>query len=225
MNLKKLTLLIPAKNESQSLPVVLRELNDYQLNILVVLEENDYATINSIKDYNLKILRQKDLGYGAALIEGIQAINTEYLCVFNADGSFEPRDLKPMMDLCKTNDFIFATRYKKNAGSDDDTYLTKIGNFFFTLFGKIFFSLRISDILYTYVLGKTAAFKKVNLKSKNFNICVELPIKVKIEKMKYLDFPSKERARIAGFKKVNEFRDGFKILWYMFAFLFNPKNK
>ena len=132
----------------------------------MVLEENDYATINSIKDYNLKILRQKDLGYGAALIEGIQAINTEYLCVFNADGSFEPRDLKPMMDLCKTNDFIFATRYKKNAGSDDDTYLTKIGNFFFTLFGKIFFSLRISDILYTYVLGKTASFKKVNLKEK-----------------------------------------------------------
>ena len=210
MDLKKLTLLIPAKNESESLPAVLRELNDYQLNILVVLEENDYETINSIKDYNLKILRQKDLGYGAALIEGIQTINTEYLCIFNADGSFEPRDLKPMIDLCKTNDFIFATRYKKNAGSDDDTILTKIGNFFFTLFGKIFFSLRISDILYTYVLGKTVAFKKVNLKSKNFNICVELPIKVQIEKMKYLDFPSKERSRIAGFKKVNEFREDRK---------------
>lgn len=225
MDLKKLTLLIPAKNESESLPAVLRELNDYQLNVLVVLEENDYETINSIKDYNFKILRQKNLGYGAALIEGIQTINTEYLCIFNADGSFEPRDLKPMIDLCKTNDFIFATRYKKNAGSDDDTILTKFGNFFFTLFGKIFFSLRISDILYNYVLGKTAAFKKVNLKSKNFNICVELPIKVQIKKMKYLDFPSKERSRIAGFKKVNEFRDGFKILWYMFAFLFNPKNK
>ena len=31
----------------------------------------------------------------------------------------------------------------------------------------------------------------------------------------YVDFPSYERKRIAGKKKVNEFRDGFKILVYM----------
>ena len=144
-------------------------------------------------DINQNLLFNEANQWEYVINNKLKQINTILLCeieVINADGSFEPRDLKPMIDLCKTNDFIFATRYKKNAGSDDDTILTKIGNFFFTLFGKIFFSLRISDILYTYVLGKTAAFKKVNLKSKNFNICVELPIKVQIEKMKYLEYSS-----------------------------------
>ena len=221
MNLKNLTLLIPAKFEADSLPKVLEELKDYDLNIIVVLEERDKETIESIKNFNLKIVKQNNNGYGSALIEGIKVIDTEYLCIFNADGSFQPKDLKPMIDLCKNSDFVFASRYKKNAGSDDDTFLTKVGNFCFTLIGKIFFSLKISDILYTYVVGKTSSFKQLDLKSKNFNICVELPIKAERNKMIYTDFPSKERPRIAGFKKVNEFRDGFKILYYLIESYFN----
>ena len=46
-------------------------------------------------------------------------------------------------------------------------------------------------------------------------LCVEMPIKAQRLKMAYTDIPSNERKRIAGKKKVNEFRDGFKILTYM----------
>ena len=51
--------------------------------------------------------------------------------------------------------FIFASRYLSGGGSEDDTLLTLFGNKFFTLFGKIFYNLKISDILYTYILGRT----------------------------------------------------------------------
>ena len=37
-------------------------------------------------------------------------------------------------------DFIFSSRYEKEAGSDDDTKLTYLGNKIFTLLGKIFFT-------------------------------------------------------------------------------------
>ena len=223
--MKNLTLVIPAKYESDSLPKVLEEIKGYDCEVIIVLEFSDTETINVARNYDCKILYQSKKGYGNALIEGMNNVQTEYLCIFNADGSFEPKHLRLMIDICKNFDFIFATRYKKNAGSDDDTFLTRIGNFFFTLFGRIFFSLKISDILYTYVLGKTSAFKEVNLKSENFNICVELPIKAQRKNMAYTDFASKERSRIAGFKKVNEFRDGFKILFYMLALLFSRKDK
>ena len=35
-------------------------------------------------------------------------------------------------------DFVFATRYEKNCGSDDDTIITLIGNFIFTKIGRLF---------------------------------------------------------------------------------------
>ena len=214
--MSQITLVIPAKNESDSLPIVLEELKKFDCKIIVILESSDVKTINSIKDFNCELIYQSDKGYGNALIDGINNVKTEYLCIFNADGSFDPNDLNRMLTICKNDlDFVFASRYLKNAGSDDDTFLTVIGNFIFTLIGKIFFSLKLSDILYTFLLGKTSSFKKLDLKSNDFCLCVEMPIKAKRLKMKYTDLPSFERKRIAGEKKVNEFRDGFKILFYM----------
>ncbi len=220
-----LTLIIPAKNEADSLPVVLNEIKNFGYKIIVVLESSDYETINSIKNFDCKIIYQSHKGYGNAIIEGINNVDTKFLCIFNADGSFDPKDLNKMLKVCNKNlDFVFASRYMKNSGSDDDTILTSIGNFLFTLIGKIFFSLKLSDILYTYLLGKTLSFKNLNLKSDDFCLCVEMPIKASRLKMKYLDIPSYERKRIAGEKKVNEFSDGLKILTYMIKSFFKKNN-
>mgnify|MGYP001262393110 FL=1 len=210
-----LTLIIPAKNESESLPNVLNELKNFNFDKMVILEESDKSTIESIKNFDCQILFQSKKGYGNALIDGINNVKSEYLCIFNADGSFDPKYLDEMLKLCEDKDMIFASRYLKGAGSDDDTVLTKIGNYIFSLLGKIFFSIRLSDILYTYVLGKTDSFKKLNLSSNDFCFCVEMPIKAKRLKMDIIDMPSFERKRIAGEKKVNEFKDGFKILLFM----------
>jgi glycosyltransferase involved in cell wall biosynthesis len=213
---KNLTLIIPAKNEEDSLPQVLNEIKDYECNIIIILEESDLKTINSIKNFNCKVLYQSEHGYGNALIEGMNSVETDYTCIFNADGSFDPKYLKEMLNLCKENrDFVFASRYMKEGGSDDDTLLTKIGNFIFSMIGNIFFSLNISDILYTFLLGKTDSFKKLDLKSNDFCLCVEIPIKAKRLGMNIIDTPSYERKRIAGVKKVNELKDGFKILTYV----------
>jgi len=219
--MENLTLIIPAKDEAESLPEVLKELKDFRCNTIIILEETDKVTIESIKNFNCKIVFQSGNGYGNALIDGIKNVETEYLCIFNADGSFKPTDLNKMLKICENNkDFVFASRYMKEGGSDDDTTLTKIGNFMFSLIGNIFFSLKLSDILYTYLLGKTEAFKKLNLKSNDFCLCVEMPIKAKKQNMKMIDTPSFERKRIAGKKKVSEFRDGLKILVYMMKSLF-----
>ena len=215
-----LTLIIPAKNEAESLPSVLNELKNFNFNKIVILEATDKSTIESIKNFDCEILYQNQKGYGNALIHGINNVKTEYLCIFNADGSFNPKYLSEMLELCKNRDLVFASRYLKGAGSDDDTILTKIGNYIFSLLGNIFFSLKLSDILYTYVLGKTDSFKKLDLKSNDFSFCVEMPIKAKRLGMDFDDTPSFERKRIAGKKKVNEFRDGLKILLFMIKSFF-----
>jgi glycosyltransferase involved in cell wall biosynthesis len=214
--MKNLTLIIPAKAEADSLPKVLEEIKNFNCSIIVVLESSDTETIKATKNYDLKIVYQSGKGYGDAIIEGINNVKTDYLCILNADGSFDPKYLQQMMDTCKNNlDFVFASRYMSKGGSEDDTIITKLGNFIFTKIGNIFFSIKISDILYTFLLGKTESFKKLDLKSKDFCLCVEMPIKAKRLGMNFTDSPSYERKRIAGIKKVNELRDGFKILIYM----------
>ena len=164
-----LTLVIPAKHEKESLPIVLKEIEKYNLETLIILEESDKETINSIKNHNCKIIFQRNKGYGDALIEGINSVKTEFFCIFNADGSFRPEELEFMLEISKTKnyDLVFGSRYEKNSSSDDDTIITLIGNKIFSLMGK-FFSLPITDILYTFVIGKTEKVKKLNIKSKDF---------------------------------------------------------
>tara|TARA_B100000035_G_scaffold312120_1_gene322948 strand:- start:212 stop:880 length:669 start_codon:yes stop_codon:yes gene_type:complete len=220
--MKDLTLIIPAKNESESLPKVLDELKEFDVNIKIILRREDELTINSIKDFSCDIVYQSNKGYGDALIQGILETRTKYFCIFNADGSFNPNELGNMLDKAKLLDldFNFASRYQKGAGSDDDTLITSIGNFIFTTIGKIFFKLTITDILYTFVLGKTDSAKKINLTKTDFCFCVELPIKAKRLNFSMISQSSWERKRIAGKKKVNEFQDGLKILLYMIKLFF-----
>ena len=223
--MKDLTLVIPAKNEPESLPYVLMELEKLDLNFIIVLEKKDYITINAIEKFRSKIIFQENNGYGDAIILGIKNVKTEYFSIFNADGSFDPYELRAMYDKIKNDslDLLLASRYKGNSSSEDDTAVTFIGNKIFTTIGKIFFKLSISDILYTYVIGNTQKILKLNLKQKDFTLCVELPIKAKRNGLNIADISANEKSRIGGVKKVNALKDGFLILLYMVKLFFNDE--
>jgi hypothetical protein len=122
-------------------------------------------------------------------------------------------------------DLIFASRYQRNGGSKDDTVVTYIGNKIFTLIGNIFFKLQISDILFTYIMAKTDVFRKLKLRSSDFRLCVEIPIKSKIKKFKYTTIATLERKRFAGKKNVNELIDGYLILIYLIKSFLKFKNE
>ncbi len=222
--MQDLTLVIPAKNESESLPIFLKELSSFDCKKLIVLEETDLKTINSIKHFqDIIIIFQKKGGYGDALLEGIRQTKTNYFCIINADGSMNPKYLYEMMEKIKNKslDFLFASRYEKSGGgSDDDDFLTSIGNFLFTRIGNIFFSLKITDILFTYVMGKTKSFNSLELNSLDFTLCVEFPIKAARKNYSIGTIPSFERERIGGIKKVNAFKDGLLILIKMIKMFF-----
>ena len=138
-----LTLIIPAKNEKESLPRVLDELKKFSFKKNIILESSDKLTIEAINTYDCKIIYQDSRGYGDALKKGIETVETEFFCIFNADGSFNPKELDAMINMLKSDkyDFVFASRYEKNCGSDDDTFVTFIGNYIFTYLGKIFLKL------------------------------------------------------------------------------------
>ena len=220
-----LTLIIPAKREAESLPIFLKEIENYECKKLIVLQKEDIETKKSIENIkNIEIHEQNNNGYGNALIEGINSVKTEYCCIINADGSMDPKYLNQMRETCKNLDFVFGSRYQPpGGGSEDDDFVTSIGNYVFTLSGNILFNLKITDILYTYILGKSSSFRNLNLSNFDFRICVEIPIKAKFNNMNYKCLPSYERERIGGKKKVNALKDGMLILTEIAKYFFRLK--
>ena len=137
--MKDLTIIIPAKDEKESLPIVIKSLEPFNCEIIITMKNDDIKTIESINSEKIKIFYQSGKGYGNSLKEAIENCKSKYFCIFNADGSFEQNDLKKMCTEIQNCDFVYTTRYEKPGGSDDDTILTFFGNRFFSTIGNLFF--------------------------------------------------------------------------------------
>ena len=59
--MKNLTLIIPAKNEPESLPIVISELSKYDYNINIILHKSDIETIQSLNGLNVNIIYQNNI--------------------------------------------------------------------------------------------------------------------------------------------------------------------
>jgi len=212
--MKKISLIMPAKNEVESLDIVLTELKNFEFinEIIVVVDDKFDSTIAVANKYNCKIVIQNNKGYGAAIVEGFKHSKNSYGCIFNADYSFDPKYLTSLINMTDYSSFIFGTRYNGDSGSADDDIVTLIGNKVFSFITKFFLRINLTDILYTYVLCDVNKFNQMNLLNKDFRLCIELPVKVKKNNFDYSELPMFERKRFAGKKKVNAIQDGFLIL-------------
>ena len=209
----KISLIIPCKNEVESLSAVLEEIKDNKFvnEIIIVVDSELDNSIPITKKFNCKLIIQKSKGYGSAIIEGFKNAKNEFGCIYNADHSFDPKYFSDLVRISKSYDFIFGSRYKGSGGSDDDTIITFIGNKMFTFITRFILGIKLSDILYTYVLCNVDKFNNLNLKNKDFKLCIELPVKVKKNKHSYIDLEMFERKRFDGKKKVNIIKDGLLI--------------
>lgn len=223
--MKYISLVIPAKNEKESLEKTITEILNYKFinEIIIVVDSYKDNSIKIAQKFNTNVIVQKKRGFGSAIIEGFNHAKNKYACIFNADYSFNPKYLKKMITKSNKYQFIFGSRYIKNASSDDDTIITFIGNKIFTFLSKQLLKIKLSDILFTYVLCNVDNFKKLRLKNNDFRLCIELPIKVQRNNYLYTEVPVKERKRFAGQKKVNELKDGFLILLEILNFFLKKK--
>ncbi len=210
---EKISLIIPSKNEVESLGAVLNEIKNNRFidEIIVVVDNAEDNSIPVIKKFNCELIIQKRQGYGSAIIEGFNKARNKFGCIYNADFSFDPKYFEKLIELSNDNEFIFGSRYKGSGGSDDDDAITFIGNKIFTFITKFILGIKLSDILFTYVLCNVEKFKNLNLKNDDFKLCIELPVKVKKNNYSYTDLEMFERKRYDGKKKVNVIKDGLLI--------------
>ena len=173
--MNKVTIIIPTLNEADSLKVLLEEIN--KLPFKELIEETIIVDANSTDDtqtvakkYQCKLILEKDKGFGAAIIEGI--FNSKSFILGHGWRWLKKSNyiLNLIKSIEKNNDdFVFATRYGKEAGSDDDTWLTYFGNRIFSNLGKLMFGLKINDILHTFFICKTSKFQNLKFKYSNFS--------------------------------------------------------
>ncbi len=222
----EIEILIPTLNEEGNIEKVIKELNNEGYYNITLLDANSTdQTVNIAKKYNCRIIidEPNKKGFGNSIINGLNKLNSKYFCIFDGDNSFNPKSISEMSnEVYNGAEFVFGSRYLNNTKSEDDTLITKFGNFFFTKLVNILFNINTSDVLFLYVFGKKENVHKLNLKQGDFSICTEFLIK-SYKNFKSKEILSKERKRLYGKSKVNKIFDGVKILFNVLVLYFKIK--
>ncbi|MHC5065644.1 MAG: glycosyltransferase family 2 protein [Planctomycetota bacterium] len=124
IKVESLSLVIPAKNESGNLPVLLADLQatlaavpEMRHEILVIDDGSTDGTAECARAAGARVISHpQSLGNGAAIKRGIRAARCDWVLMMDADGQHPPEAIPGLLALAGDYDMVVAAR-RRGAGS------------------------------------------------------------------------------------------------------------
>lgn len=192
--IEKLSIIIPAYNEAQTMHLILdrvREtklINNIKKEIILIDDYSDDNTEDIIKDYQKKY-SEFDLQYhkhdvnkgkGAAIHTGIAKSTGDFLIIQDADLEYDPDEYNLLLVpvLKGSADVVYGSRFMGGKPHRILFFWHSIGNKFLTFLSNIFTDLNLTDIETCYKLFKRDIIQKIPLKEKRFGFEPEVTAKI-----------------------------------------------
>ena len=242
LNSFTLSVIVPAYNESKTLPMVLDKLAQVRLKhgikkeIIVVNDCSTDHTEEVVQQYmeenpevNLQYFcHEKNQGKGAALHTGIQKATGDYLIVQDADLEYDPEEfnllLAPVLDGLA--DVVYGSRFSGGNAHRILFFWHTIGNKFLTYLSNMFTNLNLTDMETCYKLFRTDVIQKLSLQEKRFGFEPEVTAKVsKIPKIRIYEVGISYYGRTYDEGKKINWKDGFRALYCIAKYNLFTANK
>jgi len=146
--------------------------------------ENLQNVINFNNEKNLYLIsRPKKMGLGSAYIEGFRKaleLGSEYIFEMDADLSHNPQDIPKFISSAQDNDLVLGSRYIRNGGIENWSFLRKLISRGGTLYAKTILGLPINDLTSGYKCFTSNVLKDIdldNIKSDGYSFQIELTYK------------------------------------------------
>nr|MBC8223046.1 glycosyltransferase [Candidatus Bathyarchaeota archaeon] len=203
----EVTIILPVLDEEAAIGKVLDELKlEGYPNILVVDGYSRDDTVKIARAAGAQVITQHGTGKTGGIKTAIEYVETPYLLVMDGDGTYSAKDIKKFLTFAGEFDQILGNRANDNISS-----LHRLGNWVINTSLNILFGTSISDVCTGMYLMRTDTAKKLEYRSRGFNVEVELAIQ-NLWTGSVTEVPIGYGERL-GNKKLSSWGDGFKILW------------
>lgn len=207
----KYSLIIPAYNEEEGLPVVLNDVYkiiDENFEVIVVDDGSTDKTSEAAKQFPCQLISlSQNSGKGEAMKTGIKAARGENVIFIDADNTYPPEGI---LEIAKhLDDFDMALASRKT-GHNNIPAFNRIGNAIFRNSIRYIYGFKGYDPLTGLYGLKKTYLEGMKIESKGFGIESEICIKAARMGLRVKDIHIKYRDRI-GEAKLNGLRDGYKI--------------
>jgi len=213
----KVAVVIPTMNEADSIGEVVEGISrclDGYSEIVVMDASVDNTSIVAAGS-GAKVLKQQGKGKGCALREAFDILDADTVIMMDGDGSMNPEEIPGFLQAIFSGaDVVKGSRFLRGGGSEDFTFLRRLGNRFFISLANLLWAEGYTDLCYGFIAfrGKALDTLKPYLASKGFQIETEICIKARRLGLRVAEIPSLELKRKSGRSKLNIIRDSLCIL-------------
>lgn len=230
MSQKKLSIIIPTYNESDTIGKILEKVTaveltcNFEKEIIVIDDCSTDNTKEILEQYisenktiDIKLINQEiNKGKGSAIHRGIEIATGDYIIIQDADLEYDPNDYNVLLQpvLGGFADVVYGSRFTGGKPHRVLFFWHSIGNKILTFFSNIFTNLNLTDMESGYKLFKSDILKKLYLREKRFGFEPEVTAKIaKVPGIKIYEVGISYYGRTYEEGKKINWRDGVRALY------------
>ena len=218
----KVSIVIPAKNEEETLPRILADLNTviptlkgWDSEVIVVNDKSTDRTVAVAKAGGARVIDNiaPKSGKGVTLVTGFAAATGDVICMMDADYSHRAEELPLFLEAIQRDGVGLVIGSRVVGGSEEYHHVRALGNVFLSATLGLATGRYLSDALNGYKCFKRDVYTGQGLHSRNFEIEIEIIANTLRGGYKIVEVSSHERARAGGEMKSRVIRHGFRFLF------------
>lgn len=242
----KVTIVVPTRNEIEGMKVVMPRIKPEWYDQVIILDAGSTdGTVEYARERGYDVYVPKRAGLRKEMIENFKNVRGDIIITFSPDGNSIPELIPDLVNKINEGyDMVIVSRYLGGAKSYDDTFLTHIGNRFFTKTIGLLFGYPFTDAMVMYRGYRKEAVEKLGVlipRSSLYEKLIgryvswepQLSIRCAKNKLRIAEIPGDEPKRVGDeegkgvlpLSRINHFKSGFACLYLVLDELFRRKRK
>ncbi len=218
----KIAVLIPCLNEEKTIDKVVKDFR-YELpeaEIHVFDNASTDATRRIAEETGAIVHSEGRRGKGYVVQSMFETIEADTYIMVDGDDTYPAEAVHALLEDVVAGDADMAVGSRFLSSESSFRPLNRLGNQFFLRVINTIFGTRLTDVLSGYRVMNRRFVKGLPLFVTGFEVEVEMTIKALERGFRLCEKPACLRDRPAGsHSKIRKFRDGYRILWTIFALM------